>query len=435
MIDEAKTAAHLDITAPKQVEEALKRAQDELERRVLERTRELQQVVAQLEEEAAARRRAQEALAHERQRFYDVLEMLPAYLVLLTPDYHVPFANRYFEEQFGKSQGKRCFEYLFGRTEPCETCETYTVLKTQAPHRWEWTGPNGRIYDIYDFPFTDADGSPLIMEMGMDITERKQGEEEIKKLNEELEIRVHQRTAELEVSNRKLNRTLGELARSNKELEEFAYVASHDLQEPLRKIANFSEMLAKKYQGRMDEQADRYFGYISDGAKRMKALINDLLSYSRVTRVDFPLIPAKLEDILQGTINDIQPLILEKQARISFEPLPTLNVNPPQISRLFQNLITNAIKFCADCAPQVRISARQEGREWVISVKDNGIGFEPQQAERIFKVFQRLHSKEQYPGTGIGLAVCQKIVERHGGRIWAESEPGQGAAFHFTIPA
>ena len=170
-----------DITERKRVEDALRKSHDELELRVRERTAELSRVNAELAAEIAERRRAEDAVKAERQRFNDVLEMLPAYVVLLTPDYHVPFANRFFRERFGESNGQRCYEYLFERTEPCEVCETYTVLKTNAPHRWEWTGPDGRNYDIYDFPFTDADGSPLIMEMGIDITEQKRAEAELAK--------------------------------------------------------------------------------------------------------------------------------------------------------------------------------------------------------------------------------------------------------------
>jgi PAS domain S-box-containing protein len=233
----------------------------------------------------------------------------------------------------------------------------------------------------------------------------------------------------------RLEWTLVDLERSNKELEEFAYVASHDLQEPLRKIANFSEMLANRYQGQLDERADKYLGYVSDGAKRMKDLINDLLAFSRVGRADFRLIATDMNDILKGTLNDIQPLVREKQAKISHEPLPTLKVNSPQVRQLLQNLIANAIKFHGDQQPRIHLSARQEEREWVVAVRDHGIGFESQHAEDIFKVFRRLHTKEEYPGTGIGLAICKKIVERHGGRIWAESQPGQGSTFYFTIPA
>ena len=170
----------VDLTERKQMEEELRRSRDELEIRVQERTVELTSVVAALQDEMAERKRAQEAVEAERQRFNDVLEILPAYLVLLSPDYHVPFANRFFRERFGESHGKRCFEHLFGRSEPCETCESYTALKTMLPHRWEWTGPDGRIYDVSDFPFTDTDGSTLILEMGIDITERKQAQEALR---------------------------------------------------------------------------------------------------------------------------------------------------------------------------------------------------------------------------------------------------------------
>ncbi|HXZ29638.1 MAG TPA: PAS domain S-box protein, partial [Dehalococcoidia bacterium] len=186
-----------DITEHKKAKEELQRAYQELEVRIQERTKELGKVNKALEAKILEHKRAQEVISAERQRFNDVLEMLPAYVVLLRPDYHVPFANRFFRERFGESHGKRCFEYLFGRSEPCEICETYTVLKTKAPHHWEWVGPDGRNYDIFDFPFTDMDGSNLILEMGIDITEKKQAQEALRKAHDELEIRVHERTKEL----------------------------------------------------------------------------------------------------------------------------------------------------------------------------------------------------------------------------------------------
>jgi PAS domain S-box-containing protein len=187
----------LDITNRKAAEENLQKIHAELEVRIQERTRELAEVNKELQGEIAEHKQAREAINAEKKRFDDVLEMLPAYVVLLTPDYHVPFANRFFEERFGKSMGKRCFEYLFHRNEPCETCETYKVLKTNAPHHWEWTGPDGHNYDIYDFPFKDIDGSPLIMEMGIDITEQKQAQAALQKSQAELETRVEERTKEL----------------------------------------------------------------------------------------------------------------------------------------------------------------------------------------------------------------------------------------------
>ncbi len=186
-----------EIAAHKKDEEALRKAQEELEIRIQERTKELAEVNKALQGEISEHKRAREAINTEKKRFDDVLEMLPVYVILLSPDYHVPFANRFFREHFGESRGKRCFEYLFNRNEPCEKCETYKVLKTNAPHHWEWTGPDGRNYDIYDFPFKDTDGSPLIMEMGIDITEQKRAQAALRESQTKLETRVEERTSEL----------------------------------------------------------------------------------------------------------------------------------------------------------------------------------------------------------------------------------------------
>jgi len=225
------------------------------------------------------------------------------------------------------------------------------------------------------------------------------------------------------------------LARSNQELEQFAYVASHDLQEPLRKIAGFTELLANRYKGTFDEKGESYMAYIVDGATRMRSLINDLLGYSRVMRSTRELADTDCSAVLSRVLRDMEPTIKECNAEITCGPLPHILADQSQLGQLFQNLIGNAIKYRAEAPPKVAINAYQQGDNyWLFSVTDNGIGIAPEYYERIFAIFQRLHTRAEYPGTGIGLAVCQKIVERHGGRIWVESTVGAGSTFFFTIP-
>lgn len=225
-----------------------------------------------------------------------------------------------------------------------------------------------------------------------------------------------------------------ELTRSNTELEQFAYVASHDLQEPLRMITGYLGLLAKRYKGKLDQDADDFIGFAADGAKRMKVLIGDLLTYSRVGTRGKEFALTDCEAVVVGTLRALQPAIEESAATVTHDPLPTVMGDESQLLQLFQNLVGNAIKYRDSKPPVVHLSCKQEGGSWLFSVRDNGIGIDPQYADRIFVIFQRLHTGEQYAGTGIGLAVCKKIVERHGGKIWVESEPGKGAAFHFTIP-
>lgn len=698
----------------------------------------------------------------ERQRLYSVLETLPVYVILLTPDYHVSFANKFFRDRFGEDHGKRCYEYLFNRNEPCDICETYKVLKTNKPLNWEWTGPDRRTYDIYDFPFIENDGSVHIMEMGIDITERKQAVEALKKVNETLEQRVAERTIQLResaedliraqavanigswrldvknntlswsdqtyrifgipaatpltyeiflasvheddreyvnrswqaamrgerydiehrirvgdsvkwvreqaqlefdkdgvlsggfgtvqditgrkkiedalkesearvrlkldsvlspegdigsleladvidsrslqllmedfyqlakipmaiidlkgkalvgvgwqkictkfhrvdpetcrycvesdtkltigvkpgefrlykcknnmwdvatpviigdkqlgnlfmgqfffedekvdyelfrsqarrygfdekaylaaldevprlsketmkkgmeflvkvshiisnlsYSNIKLAKLFAErdaltislkesekrLRRTNENLEQFAYVASHDLQEPLRIMGNYSQLLEKRYKNKLDQDADVFIGYIVSSAKHMQKLITDLLTYSRIGKFDQDINKVDCNSILGKVMISLAPLIEDTKAIITHDHLPVSICNETTFVQLFQNLITNAIKFRREGEqPRIHIGAKMHNDEWLFSVRDNGIGIDDKYKDKIFMIFQRLHGRDKYPGTGIGLSICKKIVEGYGGRIWMESKVGEGSVFYFTIP-
>ncbi len=231
-----------------------------------------------------------------------------------------------------------------------------------------------------------------------------------------------------------LEQSVVELTRSNADLQQFAYVASHDLQEPLRMVASYTQLLGRRYKGKLDADADEFIGYAVEGANRMQQLIKDLLTYSRVTTQRTAFEPMDSTKALEVALNDLRMAVEKQQAVVSHDPLPTVVVDGTQLTQLFQNLVSNAIKFRGDQPPRVHISAARHENEWLFAVRDNGIGIDRQYADRIFVIFQRLHTSADYPGTGIGLALCKKIVERHGGRIWVDSDLGQGATFYFTFP-
>ena len=231
-----------------------------------------------------------------------------------------------------------------------------------------------------------------------------------------------------------LQRTLTDLERSNQELEQFAYVASHDLQEPLRMVASYTQLLAQRYEGQLDDRAKKYIHYAVDGAIRMQTLINDLLAYSRAGSRAKPLEPTDSAAVFAMAQRNLAAMIEENQAIITNDALPTVPADASQLVLVFQNLLANAIKFRGHDQPRIHVSAQDRQDEWVFTIRDNGIGIEARHAERIFVLFQRLHTREEYPGTGIGLAVCQRIVERHGGNIRFESQPGIGTTFFFSLP-
>jgi signal transduction histidine kinase len=263
------------------------------------------------------------------------------------------------------------------------------------------------------------------------------GSREIAEVGGEIDAMREQIVAELAAvrdAHEQLEEQALELRRSNAELEQFAYVASHDLQEPLRKIASFCQALQTRYRGRLDERADQYIDFAVDGAKRMQILINDLLAFSRVGRGGRHDELVELEEALAAAQSRLAETIQRSGGRVLADELPTVRGDRAQLTSLFQNLISNAVKFRDAEPPVVRIAALRQGEEWQLSVADNGIGIEDEYAERIFLIFQRLHTREAYEGSGIGLALCRKIVEYHGGRIWLDTDYSGGARFRFTLP-
>ena len=272
--------------------------------------------------------------------------------------------------------------------------------------------------------------------------------EALKTARDELELRVQERTSQLEQANEALKaenierlraeeaikRYTKELERSNKELQQFAYVASHDLQEPLRMVGSFLQLLERRYSPQLDQDAKDFIFYAVDGAKRMQSLILDLLEYSRVGTRGKPFEKIDLNKILNLAKNNLKVAINESKANIICDQLPAIYADDTQMVQLFQNLIGNAIKFHGENTPEIHIFSTRKNGSLEVSVKDNGIGIDPRYADRIFLIFQRLHNREDYPGTGIGLAICKRIVERHGGSIWVDSREGEGSTFRFTIP-
>jgi signal transduction histidine kinase len=270
-------------------------------------------------------------------------------------------------------------------------------------------------------PIPDGSGRALVIVE--DVTSQ------ILQQNKLRQERIRLRQSESELAER-----AEELARSNSELEQFAYVTSHDLKEPLRMVAGYTQLLADDYADRLDDDARKYIHYATDGASRMQRLIDDLLNFSRIGRKDGDLVQVDLQNVVEAALLNLRASIDQHSARIDVDALPTVLANEAAMTRLFQNFIGNALKFRGGGPPHIRVNCQLEGGQFHLTIEDNGIGIEPEFHERVFGVFQRLHTRQEYEGTGIGLAICKKVVEQHGGRIWVESEPGSGTVFHFTLP-
>jgi PAS domain S-box-containing protein len=360
--------------------------------------------------EITERKRAEEELHASKKLLQDVVDNTAALVYILDLEGRFLLVNHRLETLFGLPNAQ-IVDQTRNAFMPAEFAALHRrndleIIQTGQGKLFEEENlePDGRhIYLTNKFPLFDTHNQVYaVCGISTDMTERKQMEEE--------------------------------LHRSNTELEQFAYIASHDLQEPLRAVAGMVQLLGQRYKGKLDERADEYIGHAVEASQRMQKLITDLLDYSRVNRFGKPLEPTRLENSLNNALNNLQISIQESGASITHDALPTVMADPVQITQVLQNLIANAIKFHGEKAPQIHIGAQKINNEWQFEIRDNGIGIESQYFERIFLIFQRLHTRSEYPGTGIGLSLCKKIIERHGGRIWVTSQPGQGSTFLFTLP-
>ncbi len=366
------------------------------------------------------RKRAEEALIQERYLMDSLMDNVPDNIYFKDANSRFTKINRALTRGFGlddpaKALGKTDFDFFTEEHARPAFEDEQEIMRSGRPlvakeEEETWSDGKVRWVSTTKMPLRDEKGKVIgTFGVSRDITDRKRAEQQLK------------RTAE-------------ELARSNAELEQFAYVASHDLQEPLRMVASYTQLLARRYKEKLDQDADEFIHYIVDGATRMQKLINDLLAYSRVGTRGKAFEPTDCEALLERSLANLQMAVEESGAVVTHDPLPTVTADPTQLGQLFQNLLGNAIKFHGEKPPRLHVAARRRGKEWTFFVRDNGIGIDAEYAERIFVIFQRLHHRRDYSGTGIGLAICKKIVERHGGRIWVESQPGKGSTFYFTIP-
>ncbi len=376
------------------------------------------------------RRNRNKAAAYDKEKTLRETRREKEFLADILEHASQPFAIGYPDGQLGLLN--HAFEQLTGYTKE----ELHTIDWSTALTPIEWREMENQKLDElnrtgqpvrYEKEYIRKDGSRVPIELLVNIVLDIRG-------NPEYYYSFITDITEHKKAEQEIKVTMDELKRSNTELERFAYVSSHDLQEPLRMVTLYSQLLERRYKDRLDSDADDFIEYIVENAKRMKYLIDDLLEYSRVTSQAKGFENIDPEKVLESVLSNLSILIVENNVIVTHDSLPTVFADKNQMLQVFENLITNAIKFRGNEPPKIDIFAQNNGEEWIFAVKDNGIGISTKHQEQIFEVFKRLHTKEEYPGTGIGLSIAQKIIERHNGRIWVESELGKGSTFYFTIP-
>jgi PAS domain S-box-containing protein len=369
----------------------------------------------ELAKEVAERKRVEEKIKLAAKEWETTFNSIPDMVSVQDKDFKIVRVNKAYADTLKMKPneliGKPCYEIIHGTKEPRPNCPHKQTLETGKVVVEEFFEPRLSMYlEVSTSPIFDEKGECAgSVHVSKNISERKQAEEKLKK-------------------------TFLDLERSNKELQQFAYVASHDLQEPLRTVASYTQLLKKRYKDKLDENANVFMQFAVDGAIRMQRLIDDLLMFSRIGAKGKLFEPTDFHLVLGQAITNLRVATEETHAIITNDDMPTAIADASHVTQLFQNLIGNAIKFRSQETPHIHLSAELKGNEWLFSVRDNGIGIDPQYKEKIFKIFQRLHSIDEYPGTGIGLAICERILELHGGKIWVESEVGKGSTFYFTIP-